>query len=34
VTELNLTVFSFPSGSDSKEFACNARDLSSIPGLG
>ena len=24
----------FPSGSDGKEFACNAGDLASIPGLG
>ena len=24
----------FPGGSDGKEFACNARDLGSIPGLG
>ena len=24
----------FPGGSDSKETACNARDLGSIPGLG
>ena len=24
----------FPGGSDSKEFACNAGDLGSIPGLG
>ena len=24
----------FPGGSDSKESACNARDLDSIPGLG
>ena len=24
----------FPGGSDSKEYACNAGDLSSIPGLG
>ena len=24
----------FPDGSDSKESACNARDLGSIPGLG
>ena len=26
--------FSFRGGSDSKEFACNAGDLGSIPGLG
>ena len=26
--------FCFPSGSDGKESACNARDLGSIPGLG
>ena len=25
---------SFPGGSDGKEFACNAGDLDSIPGLG
>ena len=24
----------FPAGSDSKEYACNAGDLGSIPGLG
>ena len=24
----------FPDGSDDKEFACNAGDLGSIPGLG
>ena len=24
----------FPGGSDGKEFACNAEDLSSIPGAG
>ena len=31
----NLTANSgFPGGSDSKEFACNARDLGLIPGLG
>ena len=24
----------FPGGSDSKEYACNAEDLGSIPGLG
>ena len=24
----------FPGGSDDKEFACNVRDLGSIPGLG
>ena len=24
----------FPGGSDSKEFACNVGDLTSIPGLG
>ena len=24
----------FPGGSDSKDYACNAGDLSSIPGLG
>ena len=27
-------VLGFPGGSNSKEFACNAGDLSSIPGLG
>ena len=34
---LNYTCISltcFPGGSDSKESACNARDLGSIPGLG
>ena len=25
---------SFPGGSDGKEFACNERDMGSIPGLG
>ena len=27
-------VLGFPGGSNSKEFGCNAGDLSSIPGLG
>jgi len=27
-------IWGFPGGSDSKESACNARDLGSIPGLG
>ena len=30
---LVLCVLGFPGGSDSKEFACNAGDLGSIPGL-
>ena len=29
-----MTGMGFPSGSDSKEFACNVGDLGSIPGLG
>jgi len=35
-TELTLALIyeGFPGGSDSKESACNAGDLSSIPGLG
>ena len=35
-TELTLALIyeGFPVGSDSKESACNAGDLSSIPGLG
>ena len=28
-----MTSLGFPGGSDSKEFACNAGDLGSIPGL-
>ena len=31
---LNLVCLGFPGGSDSKESACNAGDLGSIPGLG
>ena len=30
----HYTILSFPSGSDSKESACNAGDLGSTPGLG
>jgi len=33
-TELNWTVINFPGSSDGKESTWNARDLSSIPGLG
>ena len=29
-----MYLYSFPGGSDSKESACNAEDLGSIPGLG
>ena len=29
-----LSIMGFPGGSDSKESACSARDLGSIPGLG
>ena len=29
-----LSTWGFPGGSDSKESACNDRDLGSIPGLG
>jgi len=31
---LKLVIRPFPHGSDGKESACNAGDLSSIPGLG
>ena len=31
---LSLSLFTFPGGSDSKEFACNAGDPGSISGLG
>ena len=30
----SLSSMGFPGGSDGKEFACNAADLGSIPGLG
>ena len=30
----HIVVLGFPDGSDSKESACNAGDLGSIPGLG
>ena len=33
-TELRHFIISFPGGSDGKESACNAGDLSLIPGLG
>ena len=29
---MSLSVWGFPGGSDGKGFACNAGDLSSIPG--
>ena len=32
--EVGLTALGFPGGSAGKEFACNAGDLDSIPGLG
>ena len=32
--ETNTLKLGFPSGSDSKEFTCNAGDLGLIPGLG
>ena len=31
---LSIRTFGFPAGSDGKESACNAGDLSSVPGLG
>ena len=31
---MNMILLGFPGGSDGKEFACNAEDLGSIPGLG
>ena len=31
---MNMILLGFPSGSDGKEFTCNAGDLGSIPGLG
>ena len=31
---MGLAATGFPGGSDSKEPACNAKDLGSIPGLG
>ena len=37
ITEIYCTAqgtMGFSGGSDSKEFACNAQDLASIPGLG
>ena len=37
IFQVRILVFfwgSFPHGSDSKEFACNARDSGSVPGLG
>ena len=33
-THTHTHTWGFPDGSDSKESACNARDLGSIPGLG
>ena len=34
ITKTKLLLWGFPGGSDSKESACNAGDLGSIPGLG
>ena len=31
---VNINTWTFFGGSDGKEFACNAEDLGSIPGLG
>ena len=31
---INIALDNFPGGSDGKESACNAEDMSSIPGLG